>query len=55
MTPEFAATLADLSLLQTARLLEWMLDNVETDSEAVRFALGAVLDAQGSLSGLAHP
>lgn len=52
MSPEFAASLADVRLLQTARLLEWMLRNVETDVEAVSCALGAVLDARGAIKSL---
>ena len=51
MSPKFAASLADMRLLQTARLLEWMLDNVEADTEAVATALGAVLDAHSTVRG----
>ncbi len=52
MSPEFATALADMRLLQTARLLEWLQDNVEADAEAVRRALAAVLDAHGTVRGL---
>jgi hypothetical protein len=52
MSPEFATALADMRLLQTARLLEWLQDNVEADAEAVRRALAAVLDAHGTIRGL---
>lgn len=52
MSPEFAASLADLRLLQTARLLEWLLREADADAEAVSCALGAVLDARGTIQGL---
>ena len=52
MSPEFAATLADVRLLQTARLLEWMLHNVEADVKTVSCALGAVLDARSAVKEL---
>ena len=52
MSPEFAVSLADVRLLQTARLLEWMLENVEADAEALATALGAVLEAHSTVRGL---
>ena len=45
MTDEFARSLTDLRLLQTARLLEWMIGNCPPDVEALNRALGAVNDA----------
>lgn len=52
MSEEFAAKLVDVRLLQTARLLEWMLENTGADPEAVSCALGAVLDARSSIEGI---
>ena len=52
MSPEFAAEIADVRLRQTARLLEWLLDNAEADLDAVRHALGAVVDAHAAVRGL---
>ncbi len=50
MTIEFAVELVDARLLQTARLLEWMLKNVVVDeAEAVSVALGAVMDARNAM------
>lgn len=55
MSPEFAASLADMRLLQTTRLLEWMLDNVDVDVEAVSAALGAVRHAHSTVRGIPRP
>lgn len=55
VSPEFAVSLADMRLLQTTRLLEWMLENVEVDIEAVSTALGAVRDAHHTVQSLALP
>lgn len=52
MSMEFASTLADVRLLQTIRLLEWMLEHAESDAEAVSCALGAALDAHSSIRSL---
>lgn len=52
MSMEFASTLADVRLLQTIRLLEWMLEHAEGDVEAVSCALGATLDAHSSIRSL---
>ena len=52
MSPEFATSLADMRLCQTARLLEWMLENADTDVEAVATALGAVKDAHSTIRSL---
>ncbi len=52
MSEEFAANLVDVRLLQTARLLEWMLENTAADAEAVSCALGAVLDARSTIGGI---
>ncbi len=49
MSMEFASTLADVRLLQTIRLLEWMLEHAEADAEVVSCALGAALDAHSSI------
>jgi hypothetical protein len=49
---KFASELADVRLLQTERLLEWMTENVGVEmAEAVNIALGAVLDARNALAG----
>ena len=52
MSFEFARTLADVRLLQTARLLEQMLEHADADVEAVSCALGAVIDAHSSIRSL---
>lgn len=52
MSVEFARSLVDVRLLQTARLLEWIRDNSETDLDAVGRALDAVMEAHGSIRGL---
>ena len=49
MTDEFAFSLTDLRLLQTARLLEWMIGNCPPDAEALHRALGAVNDARATI------
>ncbi|MCH9721048.1 MAG: hypothetical protein O3B27_05785 [Actinomycetota bacterium] len=49
MTDEFAYSLTDLRLLQTARLLEWMIGNCPPDVEALNRALGAVNDARNAI------
>jgi hypothetical protein len=50
---EFASELADVRLLQTERLLGWMIENVGVEvSEAVTVALGAVVDARSALAGI---
>lgn len=49
MTDEFAYSLTDLRLLQTARLLEWMIGNRPPDAEALHCALGAVTDARSTI------
>jgi hypothetical protein len=54
MSPEFASELAKVRLLQTARLLEWMLKNHDTDAESLGRALGAVLEAHTIVGGLAR-
>jgi hypothetical protein len=46
---EFAYSLTDLRLLQTARLLEWMISNCPPDAEALHCALGAVHDARNAI------
>jgi hypothetical protein len=46
VTDEFAYSLTDLRLLQTARLLEWMISNCPPDVESLHRALGAVNDAR---------
>lgn len=52
VTPEFAGELADMRLLQTERLLEWLLENVGVaGAEAISCALGAVVDARIALTG----
>jgi hypothetical protein len=52
MSKEFAVALADVRLAQTAQLLEWMLQHAEADTEAVRDALGAVMDAHSRIKSL---
>ena len=52
MPEEFAAELVDVRLLQTAKLLEWMLQNTAADAEAVGCALDAVQDARSSMAGI---
>lgn len=52
MSLEFARSLADVRLLQTARLLEWMLDNDAADVDVLGSALGAVREAHGSIRSL---
>jgi len=52
VSPEFATSLVEMRLCQTARLLEWMLENVDTDVEAVATALGAVRDAHSTITPL---
>ena len=49
VTYEFAYSLTDLRLLQTARLLEWMISNCPPDVEALHCALGAVNDARNTI------
>ncbi len=50
---KFASELADVRLLQTERLLGWMLENVGVEvAEAVSVALGAVVDARSTLAGI---
>jgi ribosomal protein L7/L12 len=50
---KFASELADVRLLQTERLLEWMTENVGVElAEAVTVALGAVADARSALTGV---
>ena len=54
MSPEFAASLLQIRLLQVARLLEWMRDNVDVDvdAETLSTALGHVEDARRAVRGL---
>lgn len=52
MSKEFAISLADVRLAQTARLLEWMLDHAESDADAVRDALDSVLHAHTRIKSL---
>lgn len=53
MDDEFARALVNVRLLQTERLLTWMLGNLDVGaSEAVSCALGAVIDARSIISGL---
>ena len=53
MNLEFASELADVRLLQTERLLGWMIENVGVEvAEAVAVALGAVVDARSTLAGI---
>ena len=52
VSSEFATSLAEMRLWQTARLLEWMLENAETDLEAISTALGAVRDAHSTIKSL---
>ena len=52
MTEEFAYSLTDLRLLQTSRLLEWMISNCPPDAEALHCALGAVNDARTTIRQL---
>jgi hypothetical protein len=52
VSPEFATSLVDMRLCQTARLLEWMLENTDIDIEAVATALGAVKDAHSTVRSL---
>lgn len=52
MTTEFAQSLADIRLLQTARLLEWMIANNPLNLEALSVALGAVSDARHAIRPL---
>ena len=53
MNMKFASELADVRLLQTERLLGWMIENVGVEvAEAVTVALGAVVDARSTLSGI---
>lgn len=52
MSPEFAVSLAEIRLLQVARLLEWMRDNVEVDVETLSSALGDVEAARRAIRGL---
>lgn len=49
MDDAFAYTLTDLRLLQTARLLEWMIGKCPPDVEALHCALGAVNDARNTI------
>jgi hypothetical protein len=52
VSPEFAKELIDVRLTQTERLLEWMLEQSETDAEAVSCVLGAVMDAHSTIRGI---
>ena len=52
MSPEFARSLVEMRLCQTARLLEWMLEQADTDLEAIATTLGAVRDAQSTITPL---
>lgn len=52
MTNEFAYSLTEVRLLQTARLLEWMVSNCPPDVEALTCALGAVNDARNTILNL---
>ncbi len=52
MSLEFAKSLIDMRLLQTARLLEWMRDNVEADVDSVATPLAAVVDAHRTIKGM---
>lgn len=51
MSPQFATDLADLRLLQTAHLLESLLEDTD-DREAISSALAAVKNAHGTIRGL---
>ena len=52
MSADFATSLAELRLWQTVRLLEWMLENADSDVEAIATALGAVRDAHITIKSL---
>lgn len=52
MSPEFAQSLVDMRLRQVSQLLEWMLENVETDVESVASALVAVVDAHRTIKDM---
>ena len=52
MTPELAAALADMRLLQTERLLEWLAEN-HTTPATVSLALDAVTHARRHVKTLA--
>lgn len=49
---EFAKSLVDVRLLQTAKLLEWMLEQGDADVDAVKRALGSVMNARDSIDGV---
>lgn len=52
MSLDFAAALTDVRLMQTVRLLEWMLENGDADAEAVTTALNSVIEAHASIKTL---
>ena len=53
MDDEFGKALVNVRLLQTERLLTWMLGNLDAGAtEAVSCALGAVIDARSIIIGL---
>ena len=52
MTPELAVAITDMRLVQTAGLLEWLLEN-HGGSEALRRSLESVLDARQLVSTFA--
>lgn len=51
MSPQFAAELADMRLLQTRHLLELLLEDADDESAIVR-ALAGVEDAHAAVRGL---
>ena len=52
MTPEIAVAITDMRLVQTAKLLDWLLENHD-ESESLRRAHDSVLDARRLMSTIA--
>lgn len=51
MTTDLAISVTNMRLLQTAKLLEWLIEN-ESSGDSLRKALASVLEAHAIVDGL---